>query len=180
MSVGYGEVVADIMWIRTIQDLDYCDKMVANNTCQNQSWLFKMLDAITNLSPSFRMPYAAGSLALTVMLTDIEGATKIFDKGIRVYPNDWPLLYNAAYHYLYEVKDKKKAAELLIRAAENGGPPFIYALAGRLYSDSGHLDLAESLLQRMIDEKQDPILIKRLTDKIAQIKSESQTKKTSQ
>ena len=171
MSFGFNEVMADSLWIRAVQDFDYCEQQIANNICKNNSWLYLMLDAITNLSPSFRMPYATGSLALTIIISDIDGATKIFDKGVKAFPNDWPILYRAAYHYLYEVKDKKRAAELLIQAGQNGAPPWVFALAGRLYSDSGSLDLAESLLQQMIAEGQDPAVIKRLQDKINSMKS---------
>lgn len=171
MSFGFNEVMADSLWIRAVQDFDYCEQQIANNICKNNSWLYLMLDAITNLSPSFRMPYATGSLALTIIISDIDGATKIFDKAVKAFPKDWPILYRAAYHYLYEVKDKKRAAELLIQAGQNGAPPWVFALAGRLYSDSGSLDLAESLLQQMITEGQDPAVIKRLQDKINSMKS---------
>lgn len=170
MSFGYSEVFADVLWIRTVQDFDYCSQSVAKGVCEGKSWLYQMLDSITNLSPSFRMPYAAGALALTVLITDVDGATKIFDKGVKAFPNDWPILYRAAYHYMYEVKDNKRAAELLIQAGKNGAPPWVFTLAGRLYSDAGNLELAESVLQEMIDTKQDPALIKRLQDKIQAIK----------
>lgn len=175
LSFGYNEIGADLLWIRTLQDFSYCEEEIRERVCRNNSWLYKMLDAITNLSPHFRLPYAAGALALTIVITDIEGATKIFEKGVAAFPNDWPILYRAAYHYIYEVNDKKRAAELLIRAGQNGAPPWVFALAGRLYSDSGHLELAESLLQEMIRNEQDPILIKRLQDKINSMKNASKS-----
>ena len=175
-SFGYNEVVADGFWIRTLQDFDYCDKPVSKQVCQSNSWLYEMLDTITNLSPHFRIPYAAGALALTVIITDVDGATKIFDKGVKAFPQDWPILYRAAYHYLYEVKDNKRAAELLIEAGKNGAPPWVLTLAGRLYSDSGNLDLAKALLQEMKESKQDTTLIERLEKKIESIKAEKSKK----
>lgn len=174
-SFGYQEVIADTLWIRALQDFDYCDSKIADNVCRNNSWLFLMLDSITNLSPNFRIPYAAGALALTVIITDIDGATKIFDKGVKAFPNDWPLLYRAAYHYLYEVNDKKRAAELLIAAGKNGAPPWVFSLAGRLYSDSGKVDLAKALLEQMIRERQDPVLIERVRRKIESIELAEKT-----
>lgn len=172
-AFGYQEVIADTLWIRALQDFDYCDSKIAKNVCRNNSWLYLMLDAITNLSPNFRIPYAAGSLALTVVISDIEGATKIFEKGVQKFPNDWPLLYRAAYHFLYEVNDKKRAAELLIQAGKNGAPSWVFSLASRLYSDSGKVDLAKALLEQMIREKQDPVLIERVRQKILSVEQNS-------
>lgn len=169
-AFGYQEVMADSLWIRTVQDLDYCEQSVAFNTCKNNSWLFHMINTTTNLSPKFRIAYAVGGLALTVLITDIDGATKIFDKSVDAFPNDWPILYRAAYHYLYEVKDKKKAADLLIRAADNGAPPFTRTLAGRLFTESGNIELAEMLLAEMKATNQDGVLIKRLENKIREMK----------
>ncbi len=172
-AFGYQEAIADTLWIRSIQDFDYCESEVAERICNGNSWLYQMLDTITDLSPHFRIAYAAGGLALTVIISDIEGATKLFDKGVEAFPNDWPILYRAAYHQLYEVKNKERAAELMKAAAENGGPPWLYSLSGRLYSDAGNLQLAEALLQEMIETKQDESLIKRLRDKIESMKIEA-------
>jgi tetratricopeptide (TPR) repeat protein len=168
---GYQEVVADLLWIRAIQDFDYCDEVLGKHLCRGNSWLFKMLDTVTNLSPHFRTPYASGALALTVIISDYEGAKIIFDKGVERFPNDWQILYRAAYHYMYEVKDNKRAAQLLIRAADNGAPKWAYALAGRLYSDSGALDLAEAVLAEMKASGQEEQFIKRLEDKINSMKN---------
>lgn len=169
-AFGYSDVAADMLWIRALQDFDFCDSEIAPKVCRNNSWLFQMLNAITDLSPQFRIPYAAGGIALSVLLTDIDGATRIFEKGVAAFPKDWPILYRAAYHYMYEVKDNKRAAELLIQAGKNGAPPWVFTLAGRLYSDSGNLELAEAVLQDMVQTEQDPALIKRLQDKIASMK----------
>ncbi|KYG61738.1 hypothetical protein AZI86_18610 [Bdellovibrio bacteriovorus] len=169
-------MIADSLWIRAIQDFDYCEQEVAKRVCKNNSWLYRMLDAVTDLSPGFRMPYAVGGLALTIIISDIDGATKFLEKGVRAYPTDWPILYRAAYHHLYETKDKSRAAELLIKAGNNGAPPWVYSLAGRLYSDAGYLDLAEKLLQQMVDQKLEDQFVNRLRDKINAIKAEQSNK----
>ncbi|WP_413584751.1 tetratricopeptide repeat protein [Bdellovibrio sp. HCB274] len=173
-TFGYSEVMADTFWIRVVQDMDYCDEVTGKigevSVCANDSWLYKMIDTITNLSPNFRTPYAVGSLALTILITDVDGATKIFEKAIKAFPTDWPILYRAAYHYMYEVKDNKRAAELLMKAADYGAPPWTRTLAGRLLADSGNIDLAEQVLRSMKESNQDPLLIERLSNKIQQIK----------
>jgi tetratricopeptide (TPR) repeat protein len=173
ISFGFHEVIADGLWIRSVQGFDYCDQ-TKKKACVNNSWLYLMLDAVTSLSPHFRTAYSVGGLALTVILSDVEGATKIFEKGTQAFPNDWPILYRAGYHYLYELGDKQKAAGLFRRAADNGGPAWLYSLAGRLFSDSGNIQIAEALLREIIKSEQDPIIIERLRQKIESMKKNAQ------
>lgn len=170
-TFGHRDVTADFFWVRAIQDFDYCDQQIEKNLCKGNSWLYRMLDTITNLSPQFRMPYATGAVALSVMVSDVKGAAEIFDKGIEQFPNDWPILYRAAYHSLYEVKDKKKAADLFMRAGRNGAPPWVFSLAGGLYNDANERVAAEAVLSEMIKGEKDPSLIKRLEEKLDNIRA---------
>ncbi len=172
-TFGHRDLTADAFWIRAIQDFDYCEVQVSKNVCSGKGWLFRMLDAITELSPKFRMPYATGALALSVMVSDIPGATRIFDKAVIQFPNDWPILYRAAYHYLYEVKNKKKAADLFIRAGRSGAPPWVFSLAGGLYNESKERVAAEAVLAEMIKIEIDPTLIKRLQEKLEDLRANS-------
>lgn len=165
-AFGFNEVISDLMWIRAIQDFDYCSEKISQNLCVGNGWLYKMLDAITELSPFFKIVYQTGGLALTVLVSDYEGASKFFDKSVARNPTDWLILYRASYHYLYEEKNKEKAAEHLRRAARHGAPSWTYNLAGRLYTDSQSMDLAKAVLQEMIDSQQDEQLIQRLQEKI--------------
>ncbi|MGZ3803121.1 MAG: hypothetical protein ACXVB4_02850 [Pseudobdellovibrionaceae bacterium] len=172
-TFGHRDVTSDFFWIRAIQDFDYCEQQLSKNLCKGKGWLFRMLDMITDLSPSFRMPYATGAMSLSVMVSDIDGATAIFEKGIKQFPKDWPILYRAAYHYLYEVKSKRKAADLFIRAGRNGAPPWVFSLAGGLYNESSERVAAEAVLQEMIKTEVDPSLVKRLKEKLENIRANS-------
>jgi pentatricopeptide repeat protein len=167
-TFGYKEPFADSLWIRAIQDFDYCDEQIKTNFCRNNSWLSQMLDLVTTLSPHFRMPYATGPVALSVLISDIDGATQLFEKGIRQFPNDWPILYRAAYHYIYEVGNKGRAAELMERAAKNGGEPWMYSLASRLYGESGQLELGIRLYEEMKHSNIHPNILARMRSKIEQ------------
>jgi len=158
-TFGHREILADFFWIRSIQDFDYCEKKLAEQLCKGNSWLYQMLDVITDLSPYFRMAYSAGSMALTVIISDIEGASKFFDKAVVHFPSDWRILYRAAYHAIYEEKDQAKAASLVERAAKNGAPDWVNALAGRLYSEAGKTELAERLAQELEVSGGDPRII---------------------
>lgn len=163
---GYNEVIADSLWVRAIQDFDYCESQIAQNLCVGNSWLFQMLDSITNLSPHFRVVYATGTLTLSVLISDIEGASKLFDKAVRAFPTDGPILYRAAYHALYEEKNNEKAADLAVRAAQYGGPAWLYSLATRLYTEAGQKELGERLYQDLKAKGEDESLLKRMRDKL--------------
>lgn len=163
LSFGFSEVMADSFWLRSIQDFDYCENQIEKHLCSGQGWLFQILDVTTDLSPKFRMPLAAGPLALSIIISDIEGASKLFDKAALRFPKDWPILYRAAYHSLYEEKNNSKAAGLLIRAAQNGAPQWAYSLAARLYTEDGKRELAERILSEnegIPKELQDRIRLK--------------------
>ena len=163
---GFRESVADSLWLRWIQDSDYCqtylapvqilkdeskysDSILANprhRVCDN-SWAFKMLDAVTRLAPKFKMAYLAGATSLAVLVEDYPGASVIFNRGVENYPNEWPLLYRAAYHFMYDTQDLPRAAELLTRAADNGAPIWLRSLASRVYTQSGQLMLGITTLE---------------------------------
>ena len=163
---GFRYAMADLFWIRTIQDFDFCERAISKNRCEGQSWLFQTLDLVTQLDPRFLMAYSAGGMALSIIISDVEGASRLLDKGVRAFPNDWVLTYKAAYHALYEEKDQLKAAGLMTRAAQHGAPDWVFALAGRLYTEAGHRELAERVLAEMQTLDLDQRIQERLRQKL--------------
>lgn len=110
-------------------------------------WVFNMIDTITDLAPKFELVYSLGATVLSIVVDDREGARLIFEKGIRQFPDDWSLSYRAAYHYLYEIKEPRRAAELLEHAGRKGAPPWVFSLAARLYTDLGRAELGITILE---------------------------------
>lgn len=182
-ALGYNEVVADAMWLRTIQDFDYCERRQNNEIDPNafrceRGWVFTMIDAITELAPNFLQPYESGALMLTVVVNDIEGASVIFDKGVSRFPNYWPILYSASYQAMVEEKNLSKAASLLDRAAQHGAPAWTRSLASRLHQKEGQLDLAKAVLENAVATASDPLnaslFQRRLSEVNAEIKRQKQ------
>ncbi len=167
-TLGYHDLVADSLWLRVIQDIDFCEgerKEKAVNTGNNylealafkniesrckMGWVYQMLDAITNLAPKFKKPYTAGAVSLSVGVDDREGARLIFEKAIKQFPDDWTIAYAASYHYLFEIQDAARAADLLLQANRYGGPTWLPVLASRLYSASGRNELGRSVLEEYL------------------------------
>lgn len=167
LSFGFQMPIADSLWLRSIQDFDYCENRLATHLCEGNGWLFKMMDAVTTLAPDYLAAYRNGALALTVLVSDYPGASIIFDRGVQMFPEDRILLYRAAYHAMLEEKKNDKAADLLIRAAKAGGKEWFYNLAARLYSDSGQKDLAEGLYEELKASKGvSEATLQRMRDKI--------------
>ena len=165
-TFGYRMPMADLLWLRTLQDTSYCDNPINKNVCHGNSWLFHMYDLITNLSPDFEQVYLIGGLVLSIVISDIEGASKIFDKGTKQFPNNGFIAYQAAYHALIEEEQPVKAANLLLVVARVGGPPWTYSLATRLLTDNGKKELAERVLSEAIDRGVDQQFIDRMKKKL--------------
>jgi len=165
-TFGYNEVIADGIWIRAIQDFDYCEQEVSKNICKGQGWLYQMLDAATNLSPQNLIIFRTGPVELSIIVNDIEGASKLFDKAVLHFPNDWQILYRASYQALYEEHNKRKAADLLVRAAKNGGMWWFNTLAARLYSDAGEKELGISLYNHLKASNADEHVLARMREKL--------------
>lgn len=180
-TFGYRDVLADLIWIRSLQDFDYCEggPLTKERAEQNaeinkqiysydstlegilavklppprckKGWLFQMMDAATDLSPKFRMIYRAGAISLSVMVDDREGAAVIFEKGVREFPDDWLIAYRAAYHFLYEMQDAKRAGVYMLQAGRSGAPEWVRSLASRLLEKEGQIELGIRALQELYD-----------------------------
>ncbi len=178
-SLGYQESLADLFWIRALQDIDLCgqtkeiklnplpgmkmadeleqsdDQKVMPDInslakCEN-GWSAKMLDTITELAPRFKIPYIAGGTILSIVVRDNVGAGKIFKKGVDRFPTDWTMAYRAAYHSMAALADYPQAASYLVQAGKNGAPGWVFALASKLQSRVGQAILSKPILQEAID-----------------------------
>ncbi|MCB0365801.1 MAG: hypothetical protein KDD68_10445 [Bdellovibrionales bacterium] len=188
-TFGYRDSIADSLWIRTIQDFEYCGAQAAAKTngetktwdvdptlqkamvgaqCE-KGWTFHMLNEITDLSPKFEIIYTMGAPGLSIIVDDREGAEILFDKGIRALPKNWQIPYMAAYHALFETRKYEKAGDLLKLVGDLGGPEWVYFLATRVYSRAGRAELGKAVIERYIKnfaEDEVPERAKRRLDEI--------------
>lgn len=165
-TFGNADAIADLLWVRAIQDFDYCERTISQGVCKANSWLSQVLLLIADLSPHFRMPMATGVIALDVLVGDPKGAGKLVQKSVANFPNDWPILYRGAYHYIFEEDRPQIAADFLRRAGQNGAPPWVYSLAGKLYEKAGKLELGWALLRELEGSKTDPRILERLRQRL--------------
>ncbi|MGE0763990.1 MAG: hypothetical protein AB7N80_11980 [Bdellovibrionales bacterium] len=149
-TFSYDEIMADLLWLRAIQSLDYCgktfitDEQVKLGTnvfriCQ-EGWVYQMLDAATRITPRYRIIYSRGAVALSVLVNDRQGALQLFERGSKVYPQDWVIRYYSGFHRLMEMNDPAGAAEDMRMAGLNGAPNWLTLLAARLYNEAGQAE----------------------------------------
>lgn len=188
ITFGYDFVIADSLWLNVIQNYEFCenDASKAYNPQKDaidalgadlkpsrchKGWIFQAIDTITDLDPRFRKAYDVGALMLSIGVDDREGARLIFEKGVKQFPERWQLAYQAAYHYLFEVQDAARAADLLLQASQYGGPVWLPILAARLYTNSGRKVLGQSVLQDFIKTNPESWAVKRAEERLQEISS---------
>jgi len=188
-NLGYREPASDVIWLRLIQDFDYCDtnlesqiittilddgrvQKVMPKCSTEKGWVFLMLDAVTKLSPKFYAPYRHGGALLSVIVHDNEGARLIYERALSNFPNDWSLLYMAAFHYMSNLHDNEHAADYLMRAGKNGAPKWVFGLAAKLYSAEGRAQFAKTILEQEIEADPDSAIADHFRARLAEIDAE--------
>jgi hypothetical protein len=180
-TLGMSNALADLLWLRVIQDMDYCGgvnitevnwegKEDQKPKCNN-GWVAKMFDLITDLSPDFYLVYRVGITALPIIVGDDDGGERIVEKATKKYPKDWTIAYRSAYFYIFEKPNKARAAQLLTVAGQNGAPEWVLSLAARLYDESGELLLGMSVLEETIKSTKEESFKKELQKKLAALKA---------
>lgn len=163
---GQSMAMADLLWIRWIQNIEQCDAVQESPIILGKvqqyplkpcagGWSGQMLDRITLLDPYFKNAYVLGATVVSVLVEDKIGLDEVFERGIVHFPKDWIIPYRAAYHEMEVMKDNSKAAYYLSIAGRNGAPPWVLALASRLYTKEGAYELAERSLQELLNQPLD-------------------------
>lgn len=192
-SFGFDDVIADSLWIRLLQDISGCGRKEQEVHFDSQKkeveealsgagfqakcefgWSFRMLDAITKLAPRFKTAYLQGVTFLSVIVDDKLGAAKLFQRAVDVFPQDWTIHYRAGYHFLIEMNDAEKGADMMAKAARLGAPVWVHGLAARLYTGVGRAALAISILDstlRTAGDRLKPNVRRHLEQRLEEAKS---------
>jgi len=144
-SLGYGQFLADILWIRTTL---LFGKRYASEDHEWYAWVFHMIDLATDLDPEFKAAYKYGGTMLRSEGVFIDQSSLIFGKGMKHRPDLWELPFGIGMNYFMFKDDRETAAIYISLAAQTGkGPFYLRNLAASLQSDSGDLDSALIFLE---------------------------------
>ena len=85
-SLGYQNVVADILWIKVVQHLGN-----RSETAAGYLWAYHAVDVLTDLDPKFAYAYLATGTVLGVYSNRIQESIRILQKGMEHNPDVWHL-----------------------------------------------------------------------------------------
>lgn len=166
-SLGYDQVVADLLWLKTVQHIG--EKKISS---QGYEWIYKAIDTVTSLDPKFQSPYEVGGLILS-MSNKVELSNRLFTKAFENNPDAWQFPFYLGFNYLYYLKDYKQAAEWTSRAAAiKGSPYYLPLLASRLYVQAEDPAYALEFLSRMYENTSDEKVREGLLQRINLLKAE--------
>lgn len=168
-SFGFKSVLSDLLWIRAIQDFDYCDQVAEVrgklNICQGKGWLYKLLNSALDLEPQFNIIGRAGPLTLSVLVNDIQGSSQLFRKALPLQGDDWVFYSRFAYHALYEENNSVLASRLFRKAAEFGGPSWYFGLSYSLFKGDFNAQTKQQIIESLTNQNEDDQFIQRMKDK---------------
>lgn len=115
-------LTTDLLWITTLMesDIDHYKGKDLN------SWLYHRFNTITELDQKFLEAYTFGGQYLSIVKDDLLGASAIYEKGLKVYPNNYDLLSGGAFLYAFELEDNKRAIELYEKVVKFKNAPGFY------------------------------------------------------
>ncbi len=170
ISAGNKRLLTDIIWIQTLieSDVEHYKKKDLN------SWLFLRFNTISVLDSKFYENYAFGGQFLAIVKDDLEGASLIYDKGLKYYPDDYVLNYNAGFLNYYEMENYSKGLSYLEKIVNNPrAPVFIQSIINKLRVTTG-IDLKEvfQLVLHHYATTKDETLKKKLSRDLYALKAE--------
>jgi hypothetical protein len=149
LGASQHSLVTDYYWLQMLQSIG------GAGTEQEYRDVYDYASLVTDLDRLLYPAYTFGGLTISFnrgreTWVNTEESTAIFEKGLKVFPQDDPLKLYLAYNLTYFRRDYRRAALLLQEVAANPrAPPYVGALATRLLAQSGEFDAGLALAQTL-------------------------------
>ena len=181
VSLGYREVMADLMWIRALA-------YFGSDEQTTSAGVRHLVQGIAALDPAFEEPMSWGATAmqsLTMRPTqdDYLAVIAILEQAMQRFPNNYRLPQRAGEIYALRLQSddpaqkrawKARGAALLSRAVHlPGAPKSLGTYVAHLETELGQRDKAIRDLRELIQYTSDAATRKRLVDKLAKLSAQS-------
>lgn len=170
IAIGNKRLISNLLWIQTLLESDQ-DKYQPRDF---SNWMYLRFKNISELEPKFYENYLWGGMYLSIIKDDIEGAADIYERGLKYYPNDYRLNFNAGFNYYFEMGDFKSGLSKLEKIENlNETPSAIKFIINKLrFSQSHDYESALKFLEFSYNNTKDDVLRKKLYGDIYALKAE--------
>jgi hypothetical protein len=142
-------LVADALWIRTVQALGRLD--VQQATMPQKQGLSRAALAVNEVDPSFVFPLEAMGVVLSAWMNENRLAGKLFLRGQFLSPENWKFPFFLGFlAYFYEDDAGRAANYLGLATLKPGCPVYISRLVAKLYAFSGRPEEGLSFLDSVM------------------------------
>ena len=156
MSFEFKGVVADFLMLNAMTFMG--ERIAQKQDVTPKEWqhLYRLLDKVTEIDPRFWDPYLFAETMLVWQAGMIEEGNQLLIKAAEHRPHDYQPNYFIGFNYFFFLKDARKAAPYMRKAAQIPGAPFyLQGLAARfgLYGDETETAILflDDMLQQTID-----------------------------
>lgn len=155
MSLGFGGLVADWYWIRSLQYVGRKSLAAGSDfTLDNLSTLGiknlgPMLEHATTLDPQFLAAYEFGAVVLASV--DMDAAVRLLEKGVRENPSEWRLYHQLGYIHWQAGRYKEAGEAYAAGARVAGAPAWMHAMAAQMEANGGSRALAREIYTRLYE-----------------------------
>ena len=160
--------MADVFWVKA--SLYFGEQYL---TDKNYTYLYHLLDFVTDLDPRFIVPYLFGGVVLPLEAKAVDEGIQLLEKGLSHIPDDWRIWFHLGFNYWYFLEDYETAAHYIEQAAVlPEAPPYLARFAASLYVKGGQKETAVAFLRQVYEQIGNENLRKEIKKKIEEILKE--------
>lgn len=157
-TAGLDSVVADILWLKTIQ----YTVMEFHNVERKFTWLEHMCNTVVKLDPHFEDAYVYGGMLLAAIGAD-EEALKLLKGGLVNNPYSWEIPFEIAKVYLLNRRDRPESSAVVVHylrmvAERSDHPGFYLEWIRRIDQQKGLKDEARAIWEDVLRNNDDEFI----------------------
>jgi hypothetical protein len=154
LSLGYREVVADVIWLNAVQ---YYGEFRKGS--HDLRYFRGLIDIVTALDPHFVFAYVFGALILSEDAGVFGDGVDVLKRGMARNPTSWQLPFEIAFLNFVNRRDNALAARYFELASQMpGAPEYAERFAAFVYSKAGDTEASIRLWEEYKAQTDNPFL----------------------